>query len=294
MTATIFEVSPSLTTPEDIKGDPGRRETADDEYQVSQTGPWTILPCSIAYCPLSAFLAPKKLAQLEEQANKIAANTKRLRDQICARQFRPNARLGQVEYLFDLGNWSPFFTGTKGKKYGTMLQMLQYPFSRGSVHIPPRNEREATTAHESPVIHPQFYLGPGEIDFEVMRLAQQFTDQICSTPPLADIIRSRVWPLTDDFEDFVKNCTVTDWHRKFMAISPMLHTRLTHTAVGTCAMGGSEGKNAGVVDERLRVYGVRGLRVVDASIMPLQVSAHIQATVYMIAEKAASIILEDA
>lgn len=51
--------------------------------------------------------------------------------------------------------------------------------------------------------------------------------------------------------------------------------------------------NGGVVDERLRVYGVRRLRVADASIMPLQISAHLQATVYAIAEKASHMILED-
>lgn len=47
------------------------------------------------------------------------------------------------------------------------------------------------------------------------------------------------------------------------------------------------------MDERLRIYGVRGLRVCDARVMPLQVGAHIQATVYAIAEKGAKMVIED-
>jgi len=46
----------------------------------------------------------------------------------------------------------------------------------------------------------------------------------------------------------------------------------------------------GVVDSELKVYGTRGLRIVDAGIMPMEPAAHLQATVYAVAEKAADII----
>lgn len=49
----------------------------------------------------------------------------------------------------------------------------------------------------------------------------------------------------------------------------------------------------GVVDARLRVYGVEGLRIVDASIFPIIPDQHTQGPTYMVAEKAASIIRED-
>jgi len=68
-------------------------------------------------------------------------------------------------------------------------------------------------------------------------------------------------------------------------------TRSIHHATSTCRMGGDD---LAVVDARLRVLGVRGLRVIDASVMPNIVGANPNAATTMIGEKGAAMMLEDA
>ena len=80
----------------------------------------------------------------------------------------------------------------------------------------------------------------------------------------------------DDYDatlDWARNNTASIYH---------------HT--GTCRMG--EGKNA-VVDSRLRVHGIQGLRVADCSIMPEIVSGNTNAPAIMIGEKCSDLVIED-
>ena len=284
----ILEVVDSVITPDELRSNAAAAKAADEEYALHRKGPRTAIPSSVVYLPFSHFIHSKELHALGSHllaTSKNDSNRSTPRDRILVDRLLADKNLGQIEYNFDTANYSPFFKGEPGKKYATMLMMLQYPFSKGSIHIPPMKDGKKASMDQKPVIDPRYYQGPGgELDFQMMIACQEFADKICRTTPLADIIVSRAYPppsssSTDspfDFAPWIRESTITDWH-----------------PVGTCSMGGREGIQGGVIDERLRVYGVKGLRVADASIMPLHIAAHPQATIYGIGEKAASLIRED-
>lgn len=283
--ALIVEVDPSLANPDDLNKDESYAATAKEQYVRAQTGPLTILPCSISYVSFAQFMPSNLLSALASRAATLTEYSSAKND-ILTKRLDGNATLGQIEYIFDLGNWSPSFKGIQGKKYGTLLQILQYPFSVGSIHVKPRIGDETPTrqgGQRKPLIDPRYYDGlNGELDLEVMQECLHFASKIITTAPLSDIIRAAADPPAPTLENqvllkqWITDRTITDWH-----------------PVGTCAMGGRDGIQDGVVDARLRVYGVKGLRVADASVMPLQISAHPQATIYAIGEKAAHMILRD-
>jgi choline dehydrogenase len=145
------------------------------------------------------------------------------------------------------------------------------PTSRGTVEIKSADPRE------HPAIRPN-YLST-EHDRQVAVAAIRLTRRIAAAPALARFTPQEFKPGPDYQTD-----------ADLVRAAGEIGTTIFHP-VGTCKMGPDP---LAVVDERLRVRGVAGLRVVDASIMPTITSGNTNAPTVMIGEKAADMIREDA
>jgi choline dehydrogenase len=143
---------------------------------------------------------------------------------------------------------------------------LLTPESRGSVRL----ASDDPTAR--PVIRDQFYTDPA--DMPRMVEALRLTEEICSQPAFRPYAAERFTaPNGDSEEDLQGHAARTTF--------PIYHP------VGTCAIGS-------VVDSELRVQGLEGLRVVDASVMPTVPRGNTNAPTIAIAERAADLISERA
>ncbi|KAF4822315.1 Dehydrogenase citC [Colletotrichum tropicale] len=193
-------------------------------------------------------------------------------------EFMTNPAIPQLEVIFSDG-----YTGVKGypastsplfgKGFFTLIAAIMHPMSRGNIHINP-----ADTAGK-PIINPNYFAH--EHDLEAAIQAIKYCRKIATTEPMASIWESEYEPGLDvvqtdeQWKEFALNTTLSIFH-----------------PVGTCSMLPKE--DGGVVDANLKVYGTSNLRVVDASVIPLLVSAHVQTAVYGIAEIAAERIIADA
>ncbi|MEM7366616.1 MAG: GMC oxidoreductase [Pseudomonadota bacterium] len=143
------------------------------------------------------------------------------------------------------------------------------PQSRGHVTLADADYRSP------PVIDPRFFTEPD--DMQRLLAGIRMTQRILSAPSMNDVVGKPMYASgsTDDEETIadIRNRADTIYH-----------------PVGTCRMGQDE---MSVVDERLMVRGVQGLRVVDASVMPYLVSGNTNAPAMMIGEKGAAMMIED-
>jgi choline dehydrogenase len=197
---------------------------------------------------------------------------------ICNGYIRGARNAARADSAIALVNWARAPVGRANKGLGllkrsafTLTVALLQPKSRGSVRL-----RSADPA-DAPEIRFNFFKSAE--DHDALVGAVQQARNILSKAPVDSYVEREMLPgneirTPDQILDYCKR-----------------YGRSTHHAAGTCKMGSDE---MAVVDPRLRVIGVEGLRVADASIMPLMVCGNTNAPTMMIAEKAAAMILEDA
>jgi choline dehydrogenase len=172
--------------------------------------------------------------------------------------------------------WVPMLTepGAKGPKLSRQSGVTCYahpmrPESKGHIHIVSADPRTP------PAINFNFLSSP--VDAEITIRAVRIARSVMTAPAMAPLLVTEAAPGTSKTTDD----EILDWVRRA--------AETTYHPVGTCKMGSDA---AAVVDAQLRVHGIEGLRVADASIMPTLTSGNTNAPSIMIGEKAAAMVLE--
>jgi choline dehydrogenase-like flavoprotein len=149
----------------------------------------------------------------------------------------------------------------------SVLPTLLYPKSRGDVRL------SSADAAAAPLIDPAYLSAPEDLEFFFR--AMRKVREICAHPAISDHLAEELEPGADRASDEV------------LADEIRLRAGTVYHPVGTCKMGIDE---TAVVDPRLRVRGIDGLRVADASIMPEVTGSNTNAPSMMIGERAAALI----
>ncbi|KAF7928027.1 uncharacterized protein EAE97_009825 [Botrytis byssoidea] len=271
-----FKVNTGITTLDNFT-DPAFFDAAYEEYVANATGPLATTGASsgLLSCPQIG------CENLRPPANFSNALTPGLKEQyeLQAKYFASEA---VTQELTVSGGMSPLksndssqlFLASSPGNFLNLLGVLEHPFSRGSTHI------ASFSPSVYPILDPNYFSHP--FDLNLLTVIAYHLQSLASVSPLSTYLQGNgtiyqpgYYPLNEtNIESFIKANLQSEYH-----------------PIGTCSML-PLGKS-GVVDEKFRVYGVEGLRVIDASVFPLLVRGNLQSLVYAVAERGAELIIED-
>ncbi len=191
---------------------------------------------------------------------------------------RPDLERANIQLYFQA-------ISTLGARSGTRPLLTPDPFpgfSLGLSNCRPTSRGVILARSADPFTAPRIVpnaLATSE-DVEVCLEGVKLLRRLAAQPALSEVVEAELAPGAEVRTD-------ADLIQDFR-----MRSGTVYHPVGTCRMAPSG--TSGAVDARLRVYGLAGLRVVDASVFPTIVSGNVNAAVMMVAAKAASLILEDA
>ncbi|OMP88093.1 Choline dehydrogenase [Diplodia seriata] len=279
-----WEVQDPMTSGDQMR-DPAVQQAVFAAYQSAAAGPLSACPLPSSFLPLyDQDISPVDLSELFSahlSDADLPANLRAQYDVLKAQLSSPgNASVQYTLAPFQItpsAGASPkdFLSMPVPGFYASIVSVLNHPFSRGSVHVKSSDPRAAPAFDPQAMSHP--------LDLEIHARHLFFPERLRATPPLADLFKEG----GQRIHNGGKAVETMDEAREMVRSGYIPHFHLC----GSAAMMPRE--LGGVVDTRLNVYGVSGLRVVDASVFPLIPRGNIQSDVYAVAERAAEILAED-
>ncbi|KAF8678160.1 Alcohol oxidase [Rhizoctonia solani] len=268
---TMYEVTPDHETL-DVLHEPEAHTREWEKFETKGEGMYASTHSAFSFLPLDAFAeeaeAQRVRVSLDDEGARYSSKGKKKLHGLLKAWMAPGTNTpAQAEIIHYPGFFpNPVTRPTPGHRYQSFLAALMHPASRGTSHV------VSSDALAKPAIDPRYMSAASDV--ELLAAAVRFIVRLSKAGTMGPrVIGETMGAETadQDVKEYVKN--------KF---EPVYHP------IGTCSMLPFE--DGGVVDSQLKVYGTANLRVVDASVIPIHLSCHIQSTVYAIAEKASDII----
>ncbi|KAG4442968.1 hypothetical protein IFR05_001581 [Cadophora sp. M221] len=278
-----FEAADGVMTGETLMRDPTIMPALMGMYQKDHSG-----PLGHHFVPMAQFRLPNTFetngkefipSLLEKVSAQASSESERQKDTFTAEllsEATAQQMIAKMQFNISAGSKiSDMVKGDVEGNYISFMTALNHPFSRGNIHI------ASATPSDDPLIDPKYLSHPMDLELSARHI--QFFSTLTSTAPLSHHLkpsgrRIPAYAFADgkemDLETakrVVKEHTISNYH-----------------PAGTCGMRPRD--MGGVVDAELKVYGVRGLRIVDASVFPVLPRGNIITSVYAVAERAADMI----